>query len=368
MSASPRGLRTLAFLTPGNFPDDDPASGLEDSLTLFEHGERLGFQGAWVRQRHLEHGVSSAATFLAAASQRTRRIELGTAVIPIGYESPFRLAEDLSTVDALSRGRLQVGLSAGTPPHVELIGSRVFDGDWSDVDFSHARIERLAENVRGGYLGDEDARIHSPGNVQRPRLQPHTPGLADRLWYGGGSRSSTLWAARNGFHLLSGNIVRGEGTDDFVTAQRANLAAFRDAWAGTTPPRIALGRVVLPWDGADRSTRERYREYARSRHARTLAPQGDRRTLFAPDVVGSSAEVVERLLADAALAEVDELRLELPYELALEDYEQVLEDVVHHVAPALGWEPASLSCDRPSATPVRARVPVRPAAGALGTS
>lgn len=121
-------ISNLSFLTPGNYPDDNPYSGLEDTLQLFEYGERLGFGGAWIRQRHLEHGVGSAAVFLAAAAQRTSRIELGTAVIPIGYESPFRLAEDLSMADVLSRGRLQPGFSAGTPPHAELIGSLVFDG------------------------------------------------------------------------------------------------------------------------------------------------------------------------------------------------------------------------------------------------
>ncbi|MEN0128567.1 MAG: LLM class flavin-dependent oxidoreductase [Brevundimonas sp.] len=328
-------IRSLAFLTPGNFPDDDPYAGLEETLGLFAYGEQLGYRGAWIRQRHLEHGVSSAATFLAAATQRTTTIELGTAVIPIGYESPFRLGEDLATVDVLSRGRLQAGFSAGTPPHLELLGDKVFDGGGQDVDFSHSRIERLAEGLSGAYLGDEDTRIHSPGNVQRPRLQPHSPGLVDRLWYGAGSRRSSVWAAERGLHLLTGNIVAGEDGDDFVTAQRANLAAFRAAWSGASAPRIALGRVIVPTDGADRATRERYREYAASRHERTLGPQGPRRTLFAPDLVGPADEIAERLLADAAVAEVDELRLELPYEFSLADYEQILHDTVTLIAPRL---------------------------------
>ena len=336
-------VRSLAFLTPGNFPDDDPYAGLEATLALFAYGEQLGYRGAWIRQRHLEHGVSSAATFLAAATQRTTTIELGTAVIPIGYESPFRLGEDLATVDVLSRGRLQAGFSAGTPPHVDLLGEKVFDGDWHDVDFSHARIERLADGLAGTYLGDEDTVIHSPGNVQRPRLQPHSPGLVQRLWYGAGSRRSSLWAAQRGLHLLSGNIVGGEESDDFATAQRANIAAFRAAWTGTHAPRIALGRVIVPTDGADRATRERYREYARSRHGRTLGPQGPRRTLFAPDLVGPAQEIAERLHADAAIGEVDELRLELPYEFTLEDYEQILSDTVNLVGPLLGWQEANVT-------------------------
>jgi alkanesulfonate monooxygenase SsuD/methylene tetrahydromethanopterin reductase-like flavin-dependent oxidoreductase (luciferase family) len=105
MSGPEPAIRSLSFLSPGNFPDDDPYTGLEDTLELFEFGERAGFDGSWIRQRHLEHGVSSGAVFLAAASQRTRHIQLGTAVIPIGYESPFRLAEDLATADVKLRTR-----------------------------------------------------------------------------------------------------------------------------------------------------------------------------------------------------------------------------------------------------------------------
>jgi len=336
-SDGPR-VRSLAFLTPGNFPDDDPRAGLEATLRLFELGEELGFDGAWVRQRHLEHGISSAATFLAAATQRTRRIELGTAVIPIGYESPFRLGEDLATVDVLSGGRLQVGLSAGVPPHAELMAAEVFDGDWRSFDLSRERIGRLRGHLSGRFLGDPDTRIVSPGAVQRPRLQPYSPGLVERLWYGSGSLASARWAGENGLHLLAGNVIAGEGTDDFTPAQLALVAASRRA-GGDAPGgrRVAIGRVVVPLDGADAATRARYRQYAASRHERTLAPQGERRTLFAPDVVGTGAEIAERLAADPVVATATELRLELPYEFDPGDYAQILHDVAREVAPRLGW-------------------------------
>lgn len=333
-------LRSLSFLSPGTYDGDDPRPGLEDALDLFAYGERLGYQGAWVRQRHLEAAVSSAAVFLSAATQRTRSIELGTAVVPIGYESPLRLAEDLATVDVLSGGRLQVGVSAGTPPHVDLVGDRVFDGDWRSVDFSHDRILRFAANLDGSWIGDPDTRVQSPNGPQRPRVQPYSPGLAHRLWYGGASSRSVTWAAEHGLHLLTGNIVAGETSDDFVTAQRRLLDLYRSRWRGGGEPRVALGRVVVPTDSADAATREGYRAYEAARYERTLAPQGERRTLFAPDLVGSSDEIVERLLADAAVAEVNELRLELPYGLRRADYEQILHDVATSVAPALGWQPA----------------------------
>ncbi|GAA4611870.1 LLM class flavin-dependent oxidoreductase [Actinoallomurus liliacearum] len=332
-------IRSLSFLTPGNYPDDDPYAGLEATLRLFEFGEREGFDGGWIRQRHLEHGVSSAAVFLAAASQRTTRIELGTAVIPIGYENPFRLAEDLTTVDVLARGRLQPGFSTGMP-HADLLGDLVHDGDWRSYDLSYGRIGRLIDNLRGDHLGGPDTVIHSPGNVQRPRLQPRSPGLLDRIWYGGGSLRSVRWAAEHGLNLLTGNIVQGEGGDDFVTAQLALIAEYRRRLPPGRPGRVALGRVVVPLDGADAATRERYRRYAASRRERTLKPQGERRILFAPDLVGTAEEIVERLRADRAVAAVSELRLELPYEFDERDYAQILRDVRTLIAPELGWWPA----------------------------
>ncbi|GAB6902201.1 LLM class flavin-dependent oxidoreductase [Kineosporia succinea] len=330
-------ITTLAFLTPGNFEDDDPHAGLEDTLQLFEYGEALGYDGAWIRQRHLEHGVGSAAVFLAAAGQRTRRVELGTAVIPVGYESPFRLAEDLSLSDVLSRGRLQVGFSAGTPPHADLIGDLVFDGDWRQFDLSYGRLERLLANLRGDYLGDEDTVIHSPGNVQRPRLQPHSPGLVNRVWYGGGSLRSVRWAGQQGLNLLTGNIVSADAGDTFLEAQLNLLDEYRTlAPAG----RIALGRVIVPLDSASEATRSRYREYGASRAGRTKAPVqfGGRRMHIAPDLVGTSSEILEKLHADPVLARVSELRLELPYEFVREDYEQILRDTVELIAPELGWK------------------------------
>ncbi|GAA4672205.1 LLM class flavin-dependent oxidoreductase [Frondihabitans cladoniiphilus] len=339
------GIRSIALLTPGNFEDDSPVGGLEDTLDLFELGERLGYDGAWIRQRHLEHGVGSAAVFLAAASQRTSRIELGTAVIPIGYESPFRLAEDLSLADVLSHGRLQIGVSAGVPPHADLIGDLVFDGDWRGYDLSYGRVERLVSNLRGDFLGDADTVIHSPGNVQRPRLQPYSRGLDERVWYGGSSYKSISWTASAGLNLLLGNLTSAEDSDDYHDAQLKQIALFRREFRGDRTPRIAAGRVVLPTDNAGPAARERYRAFEASRHERTLKPQqfAGRSINFSKDLVGPAADLVEILNSDPVLAEVDELRFELPYEFGRGDYEQIVSDLAGLVAPALGWQAALVS-------------------------
>lgn len=332
-------IRHIGFLTPGNFSNDAPFDGIDATLNLIAFGESLGFDSAWVRQRHLEPGIGTAAVFLAAASQRTSTIQLGSAVIQIGYESPFRLAEDLSMVDVLSRGRLNIGLSAGVPPHAAILAPLVHDGDWQSHDLGHDRLTRFAANLRGAYLGDEETVIATPFGPQRPRLQPFAAGLADRLWYGGGSLKSARWAGENGFNLLTGNVISGEGTDDFHAAQRKLIEAYRTASDGW-PGRVAVGRVIVPTDSAPPARIARYEAYAAGRYERTLAPQGERRTLFPRDLVGSSAQIVEWLLNDPVLASVDELRLELPYEFTLPEYEQILADTIERIAPALGWSAA----------------------------
>ena len=336
MGGNVLSISHIGFLTPGNYPDDDPLSGLEQTLQLLGFGEELGFDSAWARQRHLEPGISSAAAFLAAATQRTSRIELGTAVIPIGYESPYRLAEDLSMVDVLSKGRLNVGLSAGRPLHADLLGSLAFDGDWQSHDFSHERVLRFAANLRGTYLGDENTFIKTPFGPQRPRLQPYAKGLIDRIWYGGGSLRSAAWAGQNGFNLLIGNVTTGEETDDFFVAQARQLETYHAA--GGAERRVALGRVIVPFDSADAATRRRYADYAAGRHERTLSPQGERRTLFARDLIGTSEQILELLYADPILPHVHELRLELPYEFEHDEYRQILQDFVIRIAPELGWQ------------------------------
>jgi alkanesulfonate monooxygenase SsuD/methylene tetrahydromethanopterin reductase-like flavin-dependent oxidoreductase (luciferase family) len=177
-------------------------------------------------------------------------------------------------------------------------------------------------------------------------------GLTDRVWYGGASLRSARWAGEHGLNLLTGNVIDGFvadglGTDDFVTAQLAIIGEYRRLVAADRPARIALGRVIVPFDGAYRATRERYRAYAASRDERTRTAHGARRTLFALDLVGPADEIVERLRADAAVAAVGELRIELPYEFGRADYEQILHDVSALVAPALGWRPTTA---RPVAT------------------
>ncbi|MFF0414279.1 LLM class flavin-dependent oxidoreductase [Kitasatospora sp. NPDC004745] len=336
-------LRKLGFLTIGLFDEADPRRGHEDTLDLITLGEQLGFDSAWLRHRHLQYGISSPVAVLAAASQRTRRIELGTAVTPLGWENPLRLAEDLATVDVLSGGRLNAGISIGPPTHFENVRAALYPDTAEHEDFGHRRAERLLELVRGepasDFVGTEGIEVYSR------RVQPHSPGLAARIWYGAGSLRSARWAGDHGLNLLTSSVVKAEESEDFAENQRAQIHAFRAAHPDGDRARVSQGLVVIPTDGATPEQRAKYRAYAEARTPRTLAPQGPARMLFAPDLVGTSAEIAERLEEHAGYREVDEVAFALPFTFDRADYGQILTDIATRLGPALGWRPADAGSD-----------------------
>ena len=338
MTTSDRPLARLGFLTIGLFDADDPGPGHESTLQIIELGEELGFDSAWLRHRHLQHGISSPVAVLAAASQRTRRIELGTAVTPLGLENPFRLAEDLGTVDVLSGGRLNPGVSVGPPIHFDDIKAHLYPDTADAEDFTHTRVERLLHNLRG----EPVSTFEGVRGIETfsSRIQPHSPGLADRVWYGGAGFASVEWAAGQGLNLLTSSVIRAEEDDDFARIQRAQIDRFRELHPLGQDARVSQGLVVIPTDSASPEQVARYEAYAESRFARTLEPQGPARMMFAADLVGTSAEIAERLHAHAGFQAVDEVAFALPFTFEHADYVQILTDVATVLGPLLGWRSA----------------------------
>ncbi|MFE9911833.1 LLM class flavin-dependent oxidoreductase [Streptomyces clavifer] len=334
MPPTSRPLRKLGFLTIGLFDEADPRRGHESTLSIIELGERLGFDSAWVRHRHLQYGISSPLVLLAAASQRTSRIQLGTAVIPLGWENPLRLAEDLATLDLLSGGRLNPGVSVGPPMHYDRVREALYPGTADAEDFSYERVRRLMGFVRGeratDFSGTEGFEAFSD------RVQPHAAGLADRMWYGGASLRSARWAGEQGMNLLTSSVVKAEESEDFAEIQLSHIRAFRERHPDGERARVSHGLVVIPTDSATPGQRAKYEEYARTRMPRTASPQGPARMMFAPDLVGSSAEIAERLSAHVAFREVDEVAFALPFSFDHEDYVQILTDIATLLGPALG--------------------------------
>jgi alkanesulfonate monooxygenase SsuD/methylene tetrahydromethanopterin reductase-like flavin-dependent oxidoreductase (luciferase family) len=322
----------------GLFDPDDPRAGHESTLELIRFGEELGFDSAWLRHRHLQFGISSPVAVMAAASQRTSTIELGTAVTPIGAENPFRLAEDLATVDVLSGGRISPGYSSGRPMGFERYQDAIYPDTLEQEDLGYDRLLRLRAFLRGDPVGNAPGRE----GIEEfsDRVEPHAPGLADRLWYGAAGLRSAEWAGENGFRLLTSSVIAGENdTTDFASNQAEQIRAYRAVHPDGDRARVSQGLVVIPTDNATPTQRARYRDYVDSRAGRVGVAHGPRRMLFAADLLGTSAEIAERLHEDAGFREVDEVAFALPFTLEPEDYVQILGDIAGALGPALGWRP-----------------------------
>ena len=337
-------LCRLGFLTIGQFDAADPRPGHEQTLRLIEHREELGFDSVWVRQRHLQPGISSPVAVLDAASQRTNRIALGIAVNPLGIENPLRLAEDLATIDILSGGRLNPGVSVGTPLLYEQFKTALYPETHEVEDFSKRRVLRLLACLRDDPVG------HFEGTIGQDRffreVQPHSPSLAGRVWYGGGLLSAE-WAGNHGLNYLTANLVSTEGTEsrDFATIQAEHIDIFRSNHPSPESARVSQGLVVIPTDSASPEQIERYRAYAADRFERTLRPQGPRGMAISPDYVGTSDELADVLYAHSGFQRVDEVAFALPFSFAEDDYAQIITDMATELGPRLGWRPARLGTE-----------------------
>jgi alkanesulfonate monooxygenase SsuD/methylene tetrahydromethanopterin reductase-like flavin-dependent oxidoreductase (luciferase family) len=326
-------------LTIGRFDPAAPRTGHEETLQVIERAEALGFDSVWLRCRHLQPGISSPVAIMAAASQRTRRIELGTAVIPLGLENPFRLAEDLATVDILSGGRINPGVSVGTPMRYDDYKHALYPDTHDAEDFSKERVLRLLRHLRGEPVSDFEGTVGIEQFTNR--IQPHSPGLADRVWYGGGM-SSAKWAGEQGINYLTSSVVSIEGTEsrDFATIQGLNIDTFLAHHPHPEKARVSQGLVVIPTDSATDDQVRRYREYAAGRFERTKTPQGPRGMLFSPDYVGTSDELADQLFAHAGFQRASEAAFALPFTFEAQDYQQIVSDLAEKLGPALGWSPA----------------------------
>ena len=338
-------LEKLGFLTIGLFDGDDPGPGMESTLQVVELGEQLGFDSAYLRHRHFQTGISSPVAIMAALTQRTSRIAMGTAVTPLGWENPLRMAEDLATVDILSGGRLEPGFSVGPPIHWDDVKGALYP-DTADIeDFSYERVSRLLRMIRGEAV----STFSGPERMEEfsARVEPHAPGLGDRIWYGAGSRRSTQWAAEQGLNLLTSNIIKPDRSDhdtdggwDFAAIQQRQIALFKQHHPAGDAARVSQGLVVIPTDSATPEQRRKYEAYVERRTPRTAEPMGPG-LLAAPDVLGTADEIAGRLHSDAAFREVREVVFALPFTFEHEDYVQILTDMATELGPALGWSPAA---------------------------
>jgi alkanesulfonate monooxygenase SsuD/methylene tetrahydromethanopterin reductase-like flavin-dependent oxidoreductase (luciferase family) len=341
--------RGLAFLNNVPFTDSAPggaAQGLREAVELFRIAEELGYDSGWVRNRHFDNYLSSPLTLLAAAAERTSRIKLGTAVITLGYEQPIRVAEDAATVDLLSDNRVQLGIGRGIPLFGPLFGEEAGE-DWPTV--AQERVDRLISAIDGAVLGT------SPAGAEY-YVRPHSPTLRDRIWYGPASVPSAARAGEQGLDLLMSAVAPDIGLP-FDESQREKIRAHRAAWTRTDrAPRVSAARTFFP--ALNERQRKLYQGYGDLRakegfsasRPKGALPPGSTfplpvgykppGMLMSPVEVGGPAEIVEYLQHDVAVAEADELMIFLPPGFEHRENIEILENIVEHVAPGLGWSPA----------------------------
>lgn len=268
-------LHKLGFLTIGRFDPADPGNGHENCCKPSNSPNNSGSTACGFDTGTYSSASPPPSRYWLRQASVLSRIELGTAVIPLGLENPLRLAEDLSTVDLLSGGRLNPGVSVGPPMRYEDFKHKLYPETHAQENFSKDRVIRLLDNIRGVPVSDFEGTV---GIEQYSRIvQPHSPGLIDRIWYGG-MMSSAIWAGQQVLNYLTSSVVNTEGTSsiDFASIQGEHIDAYRAHHPNPDKARVSQGLVVIPTDSATPDQRREYRDYADARFDRTLSPQGPR--------------------------------------------------------------------------------------------
>ncbi|HWT32616.1 MAG TPA: LLM class flavin-dependent oxidoreductase [Microbacterium sp.] len=325
------------------------------AIDLAQGMDDLGVDGIYFRVHHFARQQSSPMPLLAAIAARTERIEMGTGVIDMRYENPLYLAEEAAAVDLISGGRLALGVSRGSPETVvrgyEAFGYVGEDPRGADVAREHFSTflraidgEGIAERdphspfggpSTGSGAGSTGSGTGSTGSgTTLQRIEPHSPGLRSRVWWGAGSRDTAAWAGRVGVNLMSSTLLTEDAGMPFDELQAEQIDLFRTAWKeaghpGT--PRTSVSRSIFPivtrqdalYFGRPEGEGVGYIDGGRATFGRTFAAE--------PDVL------VEQLKQDAALASADTLMLTIPSQLGVAYNLHVVETFAKHVAPALGW-------------------------------
>ncbi|WP_043359258.1 LLM class flavin-dependent oxidoreductase [Belnapia sp. F-4-1] len=339
-------MKKIGFLSFGHWAPS-PQSGtrsaadaLLQSIELAVAAEELGADGAYVRVHHFARQLAAPFPLLAAMGAKTHRIELGTAVIDMRYENPLYMAEDAGAADLISGGRLQLGLSRGSPEQV-IDGWRHFgyapsEGE-SDADLGRRHAEVFLEVLRGQGFARPNPRPMFPNPPGLLRLEPYAEGLRERIWWGSGSNATAIWAARQGMNLQSSTLKDDETGEPFHIQQAKQIQAYRAAWAEAghaRTPRISVSRSIFPLlDDRDRAY------FGRGGKESDQVGFIDEKTraIFGRGYAAEPEALVAQLRADEAVAEADTLLLTVPNQLGVEYCAHVIEGILKHVAPALGW-------------------------------
>jgi alkanesulfonate monooxygenase SsuD/methylene tetrahydromethanopterin reductase-like flavin-dependent oxidoreductase (luciferase family) len=338
--------KKIGFLSFGHWTESpgsqvrSAADSLLQSVELGVAAENLGADGAFFRVHHFARQLSSPFPLLAAVGARTRTIEIGTAVIDMRYENPPYMAEDAGAADLIAGGRLQLGISRGSPEQVidgwRHFGYTLAKGE-SDADMGRRNAEEFLDLLKGEGFAEPNPRPMFPNPPGLLRIEPYSAGLRDRIWWGSGSSATARWAAKLGMNLQSSTLKDDESGEPLHVQQRKQIEAFRDAWkkAGhSRTPRVSVSRSIFPLvDDLD------FTYFGQEKHDRDQIGfiDANTRAVFGRSYVSEPDVLVKELAADEAIAAADTLLMTIPNTLGVDYNAHVIESVLKYVAPELGW-------------------------------
>ncbi len=339
-------MKKIGFLSFGHW-NPSPQSGtrsasdaLLQSIDLAVAAEELGADGAYFRVHHFARQLGSPFPLLAAVGARTKTIEIGTAVIDMRYENPLYMAEDAGAADLISGGRLQLGISRGSPEQV-IDGYRYFgfqpEEGKSDADMARQHAEVFLEVLKGKGFAQPNPRPMFPNPPGLLRLEPHSEGLRERIWWGAATTATAEWAAKLGMNLQSSTLVFDESGKPFHVQQAEQIRAYKAAWkaAGHVgEPRVSVSRSIFAlvndqdrmFFGSGRPEQDQFGY---------IEPEV--RAVFGRGYTAEPDKLIRDLKEDEAIAEADTLLLTVPNQLGVEYNAHVIESILTHVAPGLGW-------------------------------
>ncbi|MBX9451091.1 MAG: LLM class flavin-dependent oxidoreductase [Mesorhizobium sp.] len=339
-------MKNIGFLSFGHW-SPSPQSGtrsasdaLLQSIDLAVAAEELGADGAYFRVHHFARQLGSPFPLLAAVGAKTSRIEIGTAVIDMRYENPLYMAEDAGAADLIAGGRLQLGISRGSPEQV-IDGWRYFgyaprDGE-TDADMARANAEMFFELLKGKGFAQPNPSPMFPNPPGPLRLEPHSEGLRDRIWWGAATDATAVWAAKLGMNLQSSTLKFDETGEPLHVQQAKQIRAYREAWKAAgheRTPRVSVSRSIFALvNDMDRAYFGRGGES--TDHFGYIEPE--KRAVFGRTYAAEPDVLIEQLREDEAIAEADTLLLTVPNQLGVDYNAHVIEAIVKHVAPGLGW-------------------------------
>ena len=338
-------MKRIGFLSFGHWGNNaysqarSASDVLLQSIDLAVAAEELGVDGAYFRVHHFANQLASPFPLLSAIGARTSKIEIGTGVIDMRYENPLYMAEDAGAADLISGGRLQLGISRGSPEQV-IEGYKYFgyvpDEGSDDAAMARQHTQVFLDVLSGEGFAQPNPTPMFPNPPGLLRLEPHSDGLRERIWWGAGSRSTAEWAAEQGMNLMSSTLLTEDTGVPFHQLQAEQIERFRKTWADAGhgwEPRVSVSRSIFPivsdqdrayfWNDRKSEDQVGFIDGGIARFGKTYAAEPD--------------QLIEQLREDEAIAAADTLLVTIPNQLGVDYCAHQLESLLTHVAPALGW-------------------------------